>query len=58
MNQKDTTTIRISYKTQELLKELKKQKEMPICSIIHLLAENELTKIYKLEEILNGKNNS
>lgn len=57
-NSKSTTTIRISKKTQELLRQLKSIKQTKMCDIIYYLAENELKKVYKLEEILNNGKNS
>ena len=57
-NSKSTTTIRISKKTQELLRQLKSIKQTKMCDIIYYLAENELKKVYRLEEILNNGKNS
>lgn len=51
----ETTTIRISEKTKELLKELKSKKSLPMNSIIHTLAENELKLLFKMENDVEWK---
>ena len=48
-----TTTIRVTDRTQKLLKQLSKTKKMTMSSIIYNLAENEVKKMCELENFLN-----
>lgn len=48
----ETTTVRITNRTRDILKELSRIKKIPMNNIIYILAENELKATYKLDELL------
>jgi len=53
----ETTTIRVSKRTINILKKIKEKKKIPINAIVSILAENELKREYKIENIIYDKQN-